>query len=151
MYHSWMPESFTLAGGVDPMEKRKADKVTVMLGDAHSFRSVALLWHEHWRVDKSEQHVDSMRRRLERNVYPSLGARPIADIETPELVRMVKSIEARGVGDLARRALETTGQIFRYAVAHGYAKRNPCADIKPGTFSSLRGAGTSHEWMPPRY
>jgi integrase len=45
---------------------------------------------------------------------------------------MVKAIEDRGVGDLARRALETTGQIFRYGVAHGYCKRNPCADIKPG-------------------
>lgn len=45
---------------------------------------------------------------------------------------MEKAIEAPGVGDLARRALEISGQIFRYAVAHGYAKRNPCADIKPG-------------------
>jgi hypothetical protein len=44
---------------------------------------------------------------------------------------MVKSIEARGVGDLAQRALETTGQIFRYGIAHGHCKRNPAADIKP--------------------
>jgi len=44
---------------------------------------------------------------------------------------MVKAIEARGVGDLAKRALETTGQIFRYAIAHGHCKRNLAADIKP--------------------
>jgi integrase len=120
-----------LAAAVDPMEKRKAEKTAAALGDTRSFRTVALLWLDHWKVDKSERHVGSTRRRLDANVLPMLGARPIADIEAPELVAMVKSVEARGVGDLARRALETSGQIFRYAVAHGYAKRNPCADIKP--------------------
>lgn len=122
-----------LAGRIDPMAKRKADNNGASdTDDARSFRAVAGLWHEHWKVDKSKQHVDSTRRRLETNVYPHLGARSIDEIEPPELVRMVKAIEARGVGDLARRALETTGQIFRYGVAHGYCKRNPCADIKPG-------------------
>jgi hypothetical protein len=43
----------------------------------------------------------------------------------------VKAIETRGAADLAKRALETTGQIFRYAIAHGHCKRNPAADIKP--------------------
>jgi integrase len=45
---------------------------------------------------------------------------------------MGKAVEARGVGDLAKRSLETTGQIFRYGVAHGYCKRNPAADVRPG-------------------
>ena len=121
-----------LAAGVDPMGRRKAEKVAAALEDTRSFQSVAGLWHGHWGVDKSAQHVDSTRRRLEANVYPHLGARPIDEIETPEIVRMVKAIEARGVGDLARRALETTGQIFRYGIAHGYCKRNPCIDFKPG-------------------
>jgi integrase len=121
-----------LASGADPMEKRKAEKVAAALEDKRKFGAVGALWHEHWRVDKSAQHIDATRRRLEANVYPHLGERPIDEIKTPELVRMVKAIEARGVGDLARRALETTGQIFRYGVAHGYCERNPCADIKPG-------------------
>lgn len=121
-----------LASGVDPMAQRKAEKVTAALGDAHSFKVVALLWHSHWKVNKSEQHADSTRRRLENNVYPRLGARPIDEIEAPELVQMVKGIEARGVGDLAKRSMQTTGQIFRYGIAHGYCRRNPAADIKPG-------------------
>jgi hypothetical protein len=44
---------------------------------------------------------------------------------------MAKVIETRGASNLAKRALETTGQIFRYAIAPGYAKRNPAADIRP--------------------
>src|ERR1019366_501914 len=59
------------------------------------------------------------------------GARPITEIEAPELVVMVKAIEGRGAADLAKRALETTGQVFRYAIAHGYAKRNPASEIRP--------------------
>lgn len=44
---------------------------------------------------------------------------------------MVQTIQDREAYDLAKRALETVGQVFRYAIAHGYAKRNPAADIKP--------------------
>ncbi len=43
----------------------------------------------------------------------------------------VRAVEKRGARDVAKRALETTGQIFRYAIAHGYAERNPASDIKP--------------------
>ena len=120
-----------LATGVDPMAKRKADKAAKMASASDSFRTVAQLWLAHWRVDKSKQHVDATARRLEANVLPRLGTRPIAEIEPRELVGMVKAIEARGVGDLAKRALETCGQIFRYGIAHGYATRNPASEIKP--------------------
>jgi hypothetical protein len=75
--------------------------------------------------------VDSIKRRLAANILPSLGARQIMEIEAPELVAMVKTIEKRGVRDIAKRALETTGQIFRYGIAHGYAKRNPASEIRP--------------------
>jgi integrase len=63
---------------------------------------------------------------MEANIFPLIGSRPITEIEAPELVAMVKAIEARGAADLAKRALENTGQIFRYAIAHGYVARNPC-------------------------
>lgn len=118
-----------LAAGADPMAVRAAERVVAV--DGTSFQAVAGLWLDHWKVDKSGQHVDTTRRRLIQNVYPAIGSSPIASIEAADLVRMVKSIEARGVGDLAKRALETCGQIFRYGIAHGHCKRNPCADIKP--------------------
>jgi integrase len=52
-------------------------------------------------------------------------------IEAPDLVKVVKAVEAHGISETARRVFEVIGQIFRYAVAHGYAKRNPAADVKP--------------------
>jgi integrase len=120
-----------LATGVDPMEQRKAEKTAFKAKKENSFQTIAGLWFEHWRVEKSRQHVDATRRRMEANILPLLGSRPITEIEAPELVAMVKAIETRGASDLAKRAMENAGQIFRYAIAHGYAKRNPASEIRP--------------------
>ena len=65
------------------------------------------------------------------DILPALGAHPVAEIEAPELVAMTKAIEDRGARDIAKRALETAGQVFRYAIAHGYARRNPATEIRP--------------------
>jgi hypothetical protein len=62
---------------------------------------------------------------MEMDILPVLGSRPIAGIEAPELVAMSKAIEDRGARDIAKRALETAGQVFRYAIAHGHARHNP--------------------------
>jgi integrase len=127
-----------LASGADPMAERKADKVAQRLSAENSFAAVASLWWEQWKSARSPSHTDYVMRRLEADVFPAIGARPIDAIEPPELVAMVKAIAQRGALDIAKRALQTTGQIFRYAIAHGKAKRNPAADIKPGDILPAR-------------
>ena len=116
-----------LATGVDPMAERKAEKAAV----ENSFQSIARLWLEHWQDGKSPRHVAYVKRRMDADILPCLGARPIAAIEAPELVAMTKGIQDRGARDIAKRALETTGQVFRYAIAHGHARRNPASEIRP--------------------
>jgi integrase len=116
-----------LATGTDPMAERKAEKVAA----EDSFQSVARVWLEHWQDGKSPRHAAYVKRRMEADILPCLGARPIAAIEAPELVAMTKAIEQRGARDIAKRALETTGQVFRYAIAHGFARRNPASEIRP--------------------
>jgi integrase len=120
-----------LAIGIDPMAQRKAERTSEEVASESSFANISARWMEHWQHGKSPRHVDSTRRRLNANILPALGARPMAEIEAPELVAMVKSIEQRGARDIAKRALETTGQIFRFGIAHGYAKRNPASEIRP--------------------
>jgi integrase len=110
------------------MAERKAEKAAA----EDSFQSVATLWLEHWQDGKSPRHVAYVKRRMDTDILPCLGARPVAAIEAPELVGMTKAIEERGARDIAKRALETTGQVFRYAIAHGYARRNPASEIRPG-------------------
>lgn len=121
----------TLATGDDPGQLRRDAKLARVLQDANTFEAVARLWWAHWRGTKTERHADYVLRRLEADVFPALGSRPVTSITAPQLVAMIKGIEARGAVDIAKRALQTCGQILRYAVAHGQIERNPAADVKP--------------------
>jgi integrase len=120
-----------LATGIDPMAHRKVEKIAEQVATENSFATVAARWLEHWKDDKSPRHVNTTSRRLDSNILPLLGPRQIDEIEAPDIVAIVQAIEARGARDVAKRALETTGQIFRYAIAHGYTKRNPAKEIEP--------------------
>jgi integrase len=120
-----------LATGVDPMAHRKTEKTAEKAAVENSFQSITAQWLDHWQDGKSPRHVDSVRRRMAADILPCLGARPIAEIEAPELVAMANAIQDRGARDIAKRALETVGQVFRYGIAHGYAKRNPASEIRP--------------------
>jgi integrase len=113
------------------MAQRKAVKTAERVASENSFASVAAQWLEHWQDGKSPRHADSVKRRMAADILPCLGARPIAEIEAPEIVALAKAIEKRGARDIAKRALETAGQVFRYAIAHGLAERNPATAIRP--------------------
>jgi len=129
-----------LAAGADPMDVRKAGKIAKKVAADNSFQSVALVWWEQWRGVKSPRHADDVLRRLKADVFPAIGLKPVSDVLAPDLVAMVKGISKRGALDIAKRALQTSGQVFRYAVAHGLAKRNPATDIKPGDVIAPRKA-----------
>ena len=114
------------------MADRKVSRQAARLSAENSFASVAGLWLAHWRQDKTPP--DTLTRctvRMAADILPVLGDRPMAEIQAPELVQMVKRIEERGASDLAKRSLETTNQIFRFAIAHSHASRNPASEIKP--------------------
>lgn len=121
-----------IANDVDPTTHKKAIRRAAQEEQDNSFLSVSQLWIKHWSVGKSQQHVMHTQARLDKNMLPSLGNRPINQIAAKEIVQMARVILDRGSRDIAKRSLETSGQIFRFAVAHGYAERNPVADIKPG-------------------
>lgn len=127
-----------LAAGADPMAARKSEKIARRLAIEDNFAAVAKKWWESWMAARSENHTVYVWRRLEADVFPAIGTRPIAEIEAPELVLMMKAIEKRGALDIAKRALQTCSQIFRYAIAHGVAQRNPAVDIRPGDVLASR-------------
>ena len=122
----------TKAAGQDPMLERKQAQRNRKIATENSFEAVAKAWLAQWSTDKSPRHADYVLRRLETDVFPEIGKRPVSEIQAPELVAMVKKIAARGAVDIAKRAYQTCSQVFRYAVAHGLASRNPAADVKPG-------------------
>jgi integrase len=121
-----------LASGVDPMTARKTAKLKLAVSYENSFETIATRWFRHWQVNKTPRHAGYVWRRMEANVLPRLGSSPISEIRAPDIVAMVKAVDERGAGDIAKRILETTGQVFRYAIAHGNASHNPAGEIRPG-------------------
>lgn len=120
-----------LREGIDPAVSRVENKIKQKLAAENSFKSVAMLWWEDWRTTKDLDYAEKIRRRLETDLFPIFGAKPITEITAPILLYAAKKIEERGALEIAKRAFNNCGQIFRYAIAHGLAERNPAADIRP--------------------
>ncbi|TXS96197.1 DUF4102 domain-containing protein [Parahaliea maris] len=119
-----------LEQGTDPCEVRKVEKLTRHLAAAESFEAVAREWFNQTMPEKSKSYQDRTGRILEKDLYPVLGSRPISAITAPELLAALRRIESRGANDIAHRAKQTAGQVFRYAVATGRAERDPSGDLK---------------------
>jgi integrase len=112
-----------LADGIDPSARKK--EVT------KTFEAVAREWHARWSALLLGRYADYVLKRLEADVFPSIGRMSPAEIPTSAFRDLVKKIEARGALEIARRVLQNCGQIMRYAVAHDYARRNPVVDVRP--------------------
>lgn len=118
-----------LAQGIDPMEHKKAVKAAFHESASNSFEIIAREWLGN-RKPGSEKSDARIKRILEKDLFPAMGSRPIADITPPELLRALRRMESRGVLETAHKARQYAGQIFRYAVATGRADRDPSADLK---------------------
>ena len=125
-----------LQANLDPSAERKANNLRNKLANANSFEAVALEWYNKQVHTWVEHHASDVKRRLESNIFPTLGKRPIDQINALELLDTIRKIEARGAYDLAHRVLQVCGQVFRYGIATGRCTRNLAAD--------LRGALTPH-------
>jgi integrase len=126
-----------VAAGIDPGEARKAEKRTGSERAANSFEAVAREWHARQKGIWTPGHADRTIQRLERDVFPCIGARPIGEITAPDLLMVLRRIESRGAHETAHRARFVCGQIFRYALATGRAERDPAADLK-GALTPLK-------------
>ena len=119
-----------VAAGQDPSEvKRTAKQIEILKGE-NAFEVIAREWvgqcQHKWKGRTGKTIVI----RLERHVFPKLGKRPIANINAPEVLAMLRVIESSGTLDTAKRVMQMCGQIFMYAIATGRAERNPVPDLR---------------------
>lgn len=125
-----------LQADLDPSAERKAEALRKKLTAENSFEAIACEWYTKQQHTWVPHHARDVKRRLENNIFPTLGNRPIDQISAPELLQALRKIEARGAYDLAHRVLQVCGQVFRYGIATGRCARNISTD--------LRGALTPH-------
>jgi integrase len=115
-----------LADGGDPGAKRKAEK----RAQSATFAAVAEEWLQTKRATLTDSTWQRDRDQLFKIVGPYLGKRPIAAIEAPDLLAVLRKLEKRGVNDTAHRVRAVCGRVFRYAIATGRASRDISADLK---------------------
>jgi len=116
--------------GVDPGAQRKAAKAAGAESAANSFEVIAREWHAKQSATWVDLHASRIMLRLENDIFPWLGSRPIADIPAKDFLATVNRIVDRGATESAHRVLQNCGQVMRYAIATGRAERNPVADLK---------------------
>ncbi|MBN8776011.1 tyrosine-type recombinase/integrase [Thiomonas arsenitoxydans] len=119
-----------LADGIDPSEARKAAKARALQMAEDSFEAIAMEWAKRHLAARSESHRTRVIRRLEREVFPFLGKKPIASITAPDILAVLRKIETRGVLDTAHRTQQAIGTVIRYAVATGRAETDPTAALR---------------------
>ncbi len=127
-----------LTQGVDPSEQRQQAERATKFATANSFEAVAREWFAKHSSTWAEGHSKKVLLRLENDLFPWLGSKPIASIEADVLLEALRRIEARGALDTAHRCRGISGQIFRYAIATSRAKRDPSADLR-GALVPARG------------
>lgn len=122
-----------LAEGIDPGAEKKArkaeKKAPAVTPFGPSFEEVAREWHRDFLATWSKKHGENIMTRLEQDAFPFIGERPIMELKAPEMLEMLRRIQARSA-ETAFRVKTACGQIFRYAVATGRAERDPIADLR---------------------
>lgn len=115
-----------LADGIDPGDTRKAERIA----GGETFEAVAREWFAKHSPNWKAGHADKIIRRLERDVFPWIGAKPIASLTAPDVLAVLRRIDSRGARETAHRASQNVGQVMRYAVATGRADMDPTAMLR---------------------
>lgn len=118
--------------GGDPVQVRKEEKHHQQAASENSFEKIARTWHTDQKPSWTLNHANYVIKRLESDVFPVLGHKSITDIKPIELLSAVKEVEKRGALDIAKRLLQTCGQIYRYAIIHEKTEYDITAGLKDG-------------------
>lgn len=131
-----------LAAGTNPSQQRKADKAAKAvkaeaarlaaagMPGLGTFEHAAREWHAHMSPSWSPTHAVKVLALLVNDLFPYIGARPLAELTPPELLKQAKRVEARGAVETAYRVLKAAGAVFRFSVQRGYCESDPTRDLK---------------------
>lgn len=118
-----------LAAGGDPGETKKSEKLAQKLNAENTFEAVAREWHQtkadRWSLRYRDEIIDT----FEKDIFPYIGKRPIADIKPMELLEALRKMEKRGALEKMRKVRQRCGEVFRFAIITGRANYNPAPDL----------------------
>jgi integrase len=115
--------------GANPVQHRKAAKLTQQARSTHTFEAAARALHAAKAPGWSASHARQWLRCCEKDLFPHLGALPLADITAPVLLAVLRRVERRGALQLVRDLREYAGQVFRFGIQEGHCSHNPAPDL----------------------
>lgn len=119
-----------LANFIDPSIEKQHKKRALKLAATNTFETIAREWYQKHLSQWVESHGERILNRLEKDVFPYVGKRPITELSAPDILTVLQRVENRGAIETAHRIHQNFGQIFRYAIATGYTESDPCPHLK---------------------
>ncbi|MBI3438923.1 MAG: integrase arm-type DNA-binding domain-containing protein [Proteobacteria bacterium] len=116
--------------GIDPTVERRRQKLVATEAQALTFKVAAKAWHDNRLHEWTPAYATQIWKRLEDDIFPHIGERPIEEIEPKEMLAVLKKVEARGVLETTRRLKQYSSAIFRFAIASDFCKHDPAAPLK---------------------
>jgi len=132
-----------ISAGIDPSVQKQQVKREKAIEAASSFEIVAREWFENQKDGWSEVYAGKVINSLEVDVFPRIGSKPIRDIDAPQMLEILRTVESRGVRETAKRILQRSRAVFQYGIMTGRCTRNPAADIDAETVLK-KGPGVQH-------
>lgn len=115
-----------ITSGLDPSVQEKPSEFPEVV----TFEMVAREWHQKQRSLWTERYALRLTSLFERDLFPYIGKKGIDEIRAPELLKVLRKMEARGLTESVGRARELAGSVFRYGIACGYCERDVSADLR---------------------
>ena len=119
-----------LAEHIDPSQAKKELQREALKNALNPFKEVALAWMETKKEDWTPKYYKTVERRMDSDIFPYIGDRPISKIETVDLYQVIKKIEARGALHLIKKMRQYCGQVFTYAMLLGLCQQNPALNLQ---------------------
>lgn len=129
-----------IAGGIDPNEAKREEKIARELNVRNTFQEIACEWHSSKLYKWSEGYASDIMEAFNKDVFPYIGKKPISEIKPLELLNVLRRMEGRGATEKAKKVRQRCGEVFRYAIVTGRAEYNPAPDLT----SAMQGHESSH-------
>lgn len=123
-------EAWSMLGeGLDPNVAKRLKIEANLEASRQTFERVAREWHGNAKAQWAIIHASDIIRSLERDVFPTIGALPIAQLTPPLILGVLREIENRGAIETAKRVRQRISAVFVYAIAQGIATSDPAEKL----------------------
>lgn len=129
-----------IAGGIDPNEAKREEKIAREANVRNTFKEIACEWHASKLYKWSDGYASDIMEAFNKDVFPYIGKKPIAEIKPLELLNVLRRMEGRGATEKAKKVRQRCGEVFRYAIVTGRAEYNPAPDLT----SAMQGHESRH-------